>query len=80
MQLCYVDYLQYAGANTDRIDVFPAYEFASDPKMSGSTPWCMVHALSDVITRVAIAPLMTWEERDFDETRLYHNTDMYVHI
>ena len=37
-------------------------------------------ACARAIARVAIAPLMTWEERDFDETRLYHNTDMYVHI
>ena len=80
MQLCYLDYLQYAEDNAERHDVFQAYEFATDPNLASPTPWCRVHALSDVITRVAIAPLMTWEERDFDETRLYHNTDMYVHI
>ena len=79
LQLCYLDYLQYA-EEAERTEVFQAFEYADDPNLSTSNRWRKVHALSDVITRVHITPLMTWDEADFDAERLYHNTDMYVHV
>ena len=68
-------------------------DLASDLRIRGVGHGCFnVSSLEDVdpvgvglrvlqVVDVAqLHELMTWEERDFDETRLYHNTDMYVHI
>ena len=73
-QLCYVSYLQYASPRGP--EPFTAYETADDPSHRGE-PWCAVHKLSEVITRVPLMPALTYDPDDYDQGRLYDVTDIH---
>ena len=60
----------------DRAEPYQSYVYSSDPAAYAS-PWCKVHKLSDVITRVPLMPLFSLDADDYDEEVLYDVVDMW---
>ena len=54
---------------------FDAWTYCEDPSWSGAG-WCAVNYVSDIITRVPLMPVFTYNEDDYDEDTLYDVTDM----
>ena len=77
-QLCYIKYLEYAPPST-RPEPFEAFVYSEDDQDAGRSgePWCKVHRISDVRTRVPLMPLFTCDAEAYDENRLYDVTDMH---
>ena len=77
-QLCYIKYLEHAPASA-RPEPFEAFVYSEDDHDAGrrGEPWCKVHKISDVRTRVPLMPLFTCDAEAYDEDRLYDVTDIH---
>jgi hypothetical protein len=77
-QLCYIKYLEYAPASA-RPEPFEAFVYSEDDQDANRSgePWCKVHNISDVRTRVPLMPLFTSDAGAYDEDRLYDVTDIH---
>ena len=58
---------------------FEAFVYSEDDQDAGRSgePWCKVHRISDVRTRVPLMPLFTCDAETYDENRLYDVTDIH---
>ena len=77
-QLCYIKYLEYAPQSA-RPEPFEAFVYSEDDQDAGRSgePWCKVHRISDVRTRVPLMPLFTCDAAAYDENRLYDVADIH---
>ena len=77
-QLCYIKYLEHAPASTRR-EPFEAFVYSENDHDAHryNEPWCKVHRISDVRTRVPLMPLFTYDADDYNEDRLYDVTDIH---
>ena len=77
-QLCYIKYLEYAPQSA-RPEPFEAFVHSEDDQDAGRSgePWCKVHRISDVRTRVPLMPLFTCDAAAYDENRLYDVADIH---
>ena len=51
-----------------------AYVYSEDGQ---GRPWCALHALEQVTTRVPLMPTLSYEEADYDERTLYDCSDIF---
>jgi len=58
---------------------FQGYCYSTKPGTRDNW-WCGLHELDDVIARVPLMPLPTYDESDYTEDVLYDCTDVYGYI
>ena len=56
---------------------FQSYVYSNDPQYVRAERWCAVHQISDVVTRVPLMPLFSFDVDDYDEETLYDLVDIH---